>query len=204
MYNHIRKYAAPPTIEYMVTIANSWKKIKLKGILDPDSNTDTDEDGLADWDEVNNKLISFNADGSPQLLKFGECTSLPNRPYVYNGLNRLYSSQINPSTDNLLFNFFNYDLYVLPIITNPINEDSDYDGICDGSDSYPLSNSFKGQLENDIGTYEVDFNVDYSVFFPAVNNTIKSWLFLDQYMLFLPIKDLQLIWSHILIQNTLT
>lgn len=167
VYNHIRKYAAPPTIEYMVTIANSWKKIKLKGILDPDSNTDTDEDGLADWDEVNNKLISFNADGSPQLLKFGECTSLPNRPYVYNGLNRLYSSQINPSTDNLLFNFFNYDLYVLPIITNPINEDSDYDGICDGSDSYPLSNSFKGQLENDIGTYEVDFNVDYSVFFSS-------------------------------------
>ena len=145
VYNHICKYAAPTTTEYMVLIANSWKKIKLEGVLDPDSDTDTDKDGLSDWDEVNKGLITFGADGSPQLPKFGECTSLPNRPYVYNGLNRFCSSWINPSTDNPLFNFLNYDLYVLPIISDPTNKDSDGDGFLDGT-SYIDDN---GELPKD-------------------------------------------------------
>lgn len=167
VYNHIRKYAAPPTIEYMVTIANSWKKIKLKGILDPDSNTDTDEDGLADWDEVNNKLISFNADGSPQLLKFGECTSLPNRSYVYNGLSRFNLNSASPSTGDTLFDFVNRDVYVLPIISDPTNKDSDEDDILDYYDIRPIASDdeipteFKEYINNGYVAMDlIDFTND--------------------------------------------
>lgn len=145
VHNHICSCAAPPTTEYMVTISNSWKKIKLEGILDPDSDTDTDKDGLADWDEVNNKLISFDADGSPQLLKFGECTSLPNRPYVYNGLSRFNLNSARPSTGDTLFDFVNRDVYVLPIISDPTNIDTDEDGLYDSFDPVPLATYNNGK-----------------------------------------------------------
>ena len=150
VYNHICKYAALPTIEYMVTIANSWRKIEIEGILDPDSVTDTDKDGLADWDEVNNELISFNSDGSPQLPKFGECTSLPNRPYVYNGLSRFNLNSASPSTGDTLFDFVNCNVYVLPIISDPTNKDSDGDGYDDISDPNPLMWADYSFLNNEI------------------------------------------------------
>lgn len=146
VYKHICEYAAPPTTEYMVTIANSWKKINLKGILDPDSDTDTDEDGLADWDEVNNKLITFGADGSPQLPKFGECTKFPNRPYVTNGLDRFHSSLSYPSTGDSFLDFLYNNLYVLPIISDPTNKDSDGDAIFDNEDPIKLKYGISERL----------------------------------------------------------
>ncbi|MDE7360316.1 MAG: cellulose binding domain-containing protein [Oscillospiraceae bacterium] len=137
VYNHICGYAAAtplPITEYMVTIANSWKKITLKKALDPDSDTDTDDDGLKDWDEVNNELISFDSDGSPKLLKFDECTSLPHRRFVNDGLRRFYSSLPYPTTGNILLDILYHDLYVLPIISDPTEVDSDGDGFDDAVD----------------------------------------------------------------------
>lgn len=150
VHNHICSCAAPPITEYMVTIANSWKKIKLKGILDPDSDTDTDEDGLADWDEVNNELISFDSNGSPKLRKFGECKSLPNKPYANDGLSRFYSSLPYPSTGDSLFDFVNRDVYVLPIISDPTLNDSDGDGYDDVSDPNRLLWADYSFLDNEI------------------------------------------------------
>ncbi len=141
VYNHICEYTAAtplPITEYMVTIANSWKKITLKKALDPDSDTDTDDDGLRDWDEVNNELISFDSDGSPKLLKFDECTSLPHRRFVNDGLRRFYSSLPYPTTGNILYDILYHDLYVLPIISDPTEVDSDGDELLDSEDEQKL------------------------------------------------------------------
>ena len=156
VYKHICDYAAPPRTEYMVTIADSWKKIKLKGILDPDNGIDTDEDGLTDWNEVDNELINFNEDGSPQLLSFEECRNLPNRPYVYDALSRYCASLPYPSTGDFWLDILYRDLYVLPIITNPADRDSDSDGYDDISDFKPMDAFDFSFLDNE--TYYIGYN----------------------------------------------
>lgn len=155
VYNHICSCAAPPITEYMVTIANSWKKIKLEGILDPDSDTDTDKDGLTDWDEVNKGLISFDSSGSPKLLTFGECLSIPNKPYMTNSLRRFYSNIPYPSTGDSWLDIIYQDLYVLPIFSDPSSRDGDGDGYIDPLDYFPLCyddiNGLLYQSEHKIG-----------------------------------------------------
>lgn len=141
VYNHICAFATPPTTEYMVTIANSWKKIKLKGGLNPDNNIDTDEDGLTDWDEVNKEYIDINEDGSFKLPTFEELMNVLSKILGYDALKRFYQISGFESVN---------DVYFLPIITNPADRDSDGDGYDDVSDLKPLSWDDYSFLDNEI------------------------------------------------------
>lgn len=128
VYEHICAFAAPPATEYMITIASSWKKIKLKGILDPDNGIDTDEDGLTDWEEADNEQIDFNVDGSLKLNTFEEIKNAFSMILGRDVLKQFFQIPGFEPVNNV---------YVLPIITNPADGDSDGDGYDDKIDPNP-------------------------------------------------------------------
>ncbi len=126
VHEHICKCAAPPKTEYQAIVPTGWNTIKLKGILDPDNDVDTDEDDLTDWKEVDNERISFSADGTVNLPTLAKCMSMPGRPYAKAGMARYYGTDfIDPIPSSI---------YILPITSNPAERDSDGDGFDDEQD----------------------------------------------------------------------
>lgn len=137
IYNHICNYTEPPRVEYDVIIPTGWSTIRLKGILDPESDIDTDYDDLTDWEEVDNEHISFDTYGSIVLPSLAECMAMPNKPYAENGLSQ-YKESLRPSgmpssALNQMFEAVSEEVYVLPITSDPTKAGSDGDGLLDGS-----------------------------------------------------------------------
>ena len=137
IYNHICNYTEPPRVEYDVIIPTGWSTIRLKGILDPENDIDTDYDNLTDWEEVDNEHISFDTYGSIVLPSLAECMAMPNKPYAENGLSQ-YKESLRPSgmpssALEQMFEAVSEEVYVLPITSNPTKADSDGDGLLDGS-----------------------------------------------------------------------
>ena len=145
VYKHICDYAAPPRTEYQAIVPTGWKTIKLKGILDPDNGIDTDNDELTDWQEVDNEHIGFNSDGSVVLPTLANCMAMTNKPYAESGLYRYTRPNIVGPT---LSPFANPEqFYILPIISDPTNPDSDEDGFDDVCDISPLYFEYINGLE---------------------------------------------------------
>ena len=51
-------------------VSNIWAK--LKGELSPDSDLDTDGDGIRDWDEIDSNYVTINPDGTYNFMTFEE------------------------------------------------------------------------------------------------------------------------------------
>ena len=129
-------------IEYKVILSTgSVGVIKLRQKLIEGSMTDTDEDGLSDWEEVNIKLIAKYANDRDDKIevKSGKYViKTKNLPTI---LQVLKSYEGNPYTDNAMFDLMKYataakimdsdNWRILPICSNPTNVDSDGDGIVD-------------------------------------------------------------------------
>lgn len=121
---------------YPVITSNGLVSVKLKKILKRDSLTDTDKDGISDWNEVNVEIIeeisSLNSNTKTlrydDLPTLGACLDRFSKygyVYVEEGFNQLMS---NESMNTVL----NYP--ILPIYSNPADPDSDNDGIIDKLD----------------------------------------------------------------------
>lgn len=118
---------APITIDYInayrnITAANH-NSSKFSGYAD------TDEDGLYDFEEINFGYDLIRCEnGRVVLPTYGECIDkYSGLFYVEDGLNRFFESAPDylPTADaqRVLYN-----TKVLPIRSNPLEEDSDYDG----------------------------------------------------------------------------
>lgn len=118
---------APITIDYInayrnITAANH-NSSKFSGYAD------TDEDGLYDFEEINFGYdLIRRENGRVVLPTYGECIDkYSGLFYVEDGLNRFFESAPDylPTADaqRVLYN-----TKVLPIRSNPLEEDSDYDG----------------------------------------------------------------------------
>ena len=133
IYNHIDNNTA---VQYNVVLSTGLRKVLLKAPLS-NSPTDTDDDGLTDWQEADTQcsLIKWDSDGNIVLPTL--------RDYIKEKYNSL------PFVDEALDHYFNtdipiikeieQDLYttrILPIITDPTNSDSDGDGLLDGAARY--------------------------------------------------------------------
>lgn len=145
-YNHIfdkdyvRKEALP------VILAAGYQKVVLDSKLYPNGywgesskDADTDRDGLSDWDEVKTELLHINGIGDYELPTVGECVQkLDKIPfYVEDALSR----------SDVIRSYW-YQT-ILPINSDPTQEDSDGDGLCDKCDDAKLF--YKGipqQLHN--------------------------------------------------------
>jgi len=164
VYNHICANVKSHKTEYQAIVPTGWSTIKLKGILDPDNDVDTDEDGLTDWKEVDNKLISFSADGTVNLPTLAKCMSMPGKPYVESSMAKYYDSDfVGPIPSSI---------YILPITSNPAEKDTDFDGIDDAKeDTYKrLNNQFfvtwdPDTKEDGVLYKNISYTMDYSQFF---------------------------------------
>lgn len=135
VYNHICAHAAPSQITFGAIVPTGWKTISLKGILDPDNGVNSDTDDLTDWEEVMTDMISWDNDGSIILPTVQNCIDSTDKGYSLEGLDRFKSAEYRsgmPSSDfEKNFYYVCNNITVLPIYSNPCDEDSDGDGIND-------------------------------------------------------------------------
>ena len=139
---------------YPVITSVSLQTIKLDDVLKKGSKTDTDKDGIWDWDEVNTKMIyslfakyhnnniyNETTISSKYLPTFEQCSwyyGYSDEPkfYVRDGLTKW--CQDNDSSGNP-FRMLN-NIQILPIYSDPTSIDSDDDGF--------LDNAYENNYEN--------------------------------------------------------
>ncbi|MDE6688216.1 MAG: hypothetical protein K2K17_12960 [Lachnospiraceae bacterium] len=147
IYEHIQQNAAPavnvpePT-EFTVVLPTGWTQITLTQPLDPANGANSDTDSLTDWEEVNTDMISWSANGELVLPTIYECMQIPDVSYVQSGLERFFSgSETAGILVTEVYRYMDSTLRVckiLPIYSNPIEEDTDGEGILDGFDIRPM------------------------------------------------------------------
>ena len=162
IFNHIVNNVVEnelPT-EFNAIIASGWKTIKLDTPPQKGSDTDTDKDELPDWDEIatdNTGLIKLTDCGNfiEELPTIQRCIDFasgilptgtgevfrPRITYVEEGLTR-FKNSFNQNVAIYGLNTILNELRILPINSDPTNEDSDGDGWSDDIDPEPLINHF--------------------------------------------------------------
>ena len=118
--------------DFKIIASNTLKEINLAAPLKLMGQTDTDEDGLTDSDEVEWKYIELKEDGSFNLPMLG---GLWVQTYPF------YDAE---AFENLPFLTELKELRVLPLKSDPTLIDSDDDGLEDKDDEYPFINTIKG------------------------------------------------------------
>ena len=151
VYEHIISHIAPPKYEFEVIVPNGWKKIKLDDFLTMDGLTDTDDDKLLDREEVNTELVYWDADGTIILPTLQECMELSKKPYAESGIDRFIKDNHFDKIPTAAFLQCWENAkqkQILPINSNPLEPDSDFDGYSDYDEiltyeSNPLKSDIK-------------------------------------------------------------
>ena len=140
VFNHIYTYAAPPQVKFDAIVPTGWKTIILDGILDENNSVNSDTDDLTDWEEVVTDKLSWDTDGSVFFCQQYSSVSIMQQSHM---LRMVYqdSSPLNgfPACLLLILKYLNYILnstYILPIYSDPTDEDTDGDGLLDGTATY--------------------------------------------------------------------
>jgi hypothetical protein len=140
VFNHIYTYAAPPQVKFDAIVPTGWKTIILDGILDENNSVNSDTDDLTDWEEVVTDKLSWDTDGSVILPTVQQCINYATKSYAEDGLSRFKSAQWisgMPSSDfEKYLNYILNSTYILPIYSDPTDEDTDGDGLLDGTATY--------------------------------------------------------------------
>ncbi len=141
VFMHIYNNAVPPQLEFDAIVPTGWKHIVLDGILDPDNGVNSDTDELTDWEEIDTDRISWTTDGEVILPTIQECIDFVEKPYAEEGLERykLVKGEHIPLINvEAYIDYVLNSTYILPIHSDPTEEDSDGDGWEDYDDSEPL------------------------------------------------------------------
>ena len=160
VYEHICKYVTPPQMTYGAIIPTGWKKITLKGVLDPNNSVKSDSDDLTDWEEVMTDMISWDNDGSIILPTVQDCINCSDKGYALSGLERFKSAEYTsgmPSSDlEKRFYYVCNSTSILPIHSNPCDEDTDGDALLDGTPQYHWFNSGDTRFRRQIAPTDSD------------------------------------------------
>ena len=133
IYEHIVDNIAPPHIEFNVILPTGWKDISLVDVISPDNYAKSDSDDFTDWEEIDTEsgLITWDNNGNIQLPTFKKCLEVA-ADRGYNVIN-----EYNNTVPSYMRSYF-YNEEILPIHSNPCDEDSDGDGYIDSVDLYPF------------------------------------------------------------------
>lgn len=119
----------PNTVYHMIT-SSGLNTIVLKSELVCDGPTDTDGDGLTDWEEVNQKRVTVKEDGTVVLPTFSEyLEKYYDAAWWYAGWSKRYQNLRNK--DGITLDQMLNEIYVLPVVSDPTSSDGDGDGILD-------------------------------------------------------------------------
>ena len=117
------------TVYHMIT-SFGLNTIVLKSELVCDGPTDTDGDGLTDWEEVNQERVTVKEDGTVVLPTFSEyLEKYYDTAWWYADWSKRYRNLRNK--DGVTLEQMLGEIYVLPVISDPTSEDGDGDGILD-------------------------------------------------------------------------
>lgn len=129
--NYIYGYVPDvPIPKYRMVSGMSIKTIILKQELQAYGPTDTDGDGLKDWEEVNQAKVKVNADRSVQLPTYKEyIDQYESRWPLYRGWSNRFSN-VSDVKGKSLSDMLS-EIYVLPVLSDPTKADGDNDGVLD-------------------------------------------------------------------------
>ncbi len=139
--DHVRECMsrrAVPQTKFGAIVATGYETITLLKPLSIWGESDTDNDGLTDWEEVNTDLLLWRTDGSIQLPTLEFCIeNFCEDSYVVSGLNR-FKEEILTGASGVPTNTYDEfiasrlkSIRILPIHSNPVAEDSDGDLVSD-------------------------------------------------------------------------
>ena len=104
--------------------------------LQESGETDTDEDTLTDWQEIDQEKVAINDDGTIQLKNYYDYLS-KYYPSFNTSLLKKFTN-ISDTKGKSLKSILS-EIYVLPILSNPTKKDSDGDELLDNIDNNPLT-----------------------------------------------------------------
>ncbi len=122
-------------------------KLYANGVNPTGEDTDTDMDGLSDWDEINFAhweglgLITYDEKHNVILPTIGQCVDFTNKSYVLEGLKRL--AEDSDYAIKLL------NTRVMPISSDPTHSDGDGDGLLDSYEKNHSTNPLNADCDGD-------------------------------------------------------
>lgn len=185
--NHIAQYIAPPQVMFNAIVPTGWKTILLDGALNSENGINSDTDGLTDWLEIDTDKLSWDTDGSILLPTIQQCINYATKPYAVDGLARFKSDQWisgMPSSDfeRYLYYVMN-NTYILPIHSDPTDEDSDDDGYLDYDDEEPLRfNNWEPETDfaNLVQTAGFSYDPTQDIIYSNLNNVQRFFGFAQE------------------------
>lgn len=130
-YAMIKKDLKIKNTPLKIVTSTGFKEIKL-----PENTMygyhDYDTDGLTNYDEINFglHLVHERVDGALELPTLRECMEANGTTYVKEGLEQILSQPYFCSEDHNIL-----DTFILPILSDPTDSDTDHDGIFDGNET---------------------------------------------------------------------
>ena len=154
--------------EFPAILASGYQSIILDSELYPNGmnpsgeDTDTDIDGLTDWDEVNFAyweelgLVTRDEKNNVILPTIQECIDRTDKFYVQTGLDRFKESIINGSSSGMTSSDIEQSIIVklsetrvMPISSDPTSGDSDGDYVTDFAEKRQTTNPLKSDTDGD-------------------------------------------------------
>ena len=177
IYDHICKYTGTPQVEFEAIVATGWKQIVLEDVLDELNGANSDTDTLTDWQEVDVFRVNWEADGTIVLPTVQECIDFIEKPYAEDGLARYKKSLQIPGMPTSDFaKYLDYVLnntYVLPLLSDPCDPDSDGDGLEDDEERTIGTDAFDIDTDDDLLDDEEEYLVGLD---PLWYDTDGDWL----------------------------
>lgn len=144
VYEHVYKETYVPKDITPVLLSTGFRYVVLDSKLYPNGqnpygkDSDTDNDGVTDWDEVMTDLLKYDKEGNYTLPTIGDCINLLDDVPFY--VENVFKADDYSEDRAKAYVFYHlWDTKILPIKSDPTNVDGDGDGYNDDQDLAPLT-----------------------------------------------------------------
>ena len=172
-YNHVFEEPLVEFDGFSAILATGYQTVELKEELNSFNDCHSDDDNITDWDEVDVDywascgLITFDDNNNVVLPTVEQCMNYSEASYVVEALDRLQSELGKDFGDAIALQ------HIMPISSDPTQEDSDGDGIIDKYDP----NKLKTGDINTMCLYDYEYNKKVMEHYYVRGNLIHDNLF---------------------------